>query len=84
VLSLATAIDQLASQIGVQPLHELLSDASELAERHLVSSALAQCHGRQQQAAQLLGITAEQLSLRMHHLDLDGEGRESGHPPLLN
>lgn len=84
VLSLATAIDQLASQIGVEPLHELLSEASELAERHLVSSALARCHGRQQQAAQLLGITAEQLSLRMHHLGLDGEGRESGHPPLLN
>ena len=84
VLSLAAAIDQLASQIGVEPLHELLHEASELAERHLVTSALAQCQGRQQQAAQRLGITAEQLALRMRHLGLDGEGRESASPPLLN
>jgi transcriptional regulator PpsR len=84
VLSLAAAIDQLATQLGVEPLHELLHEASELAERHLISTALAQSHGRQQQAAQRLGITAEQLALRMRHLRLDGDGHEPVSPPLLN
>jgi PAS domain S-box-containing protein len=83
-LSLAAALDHLASQIGVDPLPELLQEASELAERHLITSAMAQAGGQRERAAHRLGISEEQLLLRMQHLGLTGEGRPAGAPPLLN
>lgn len=84
VLSLAAAIDHLATQIGVDSMHELLQEASELAERHFVSAALARSQGRVQQAAALLGLSTDQLALRMRHLGLDVDGPEPGTPALLN
>lgn len=82
---LAGALDRLAAQVGIASLPELLQEATDLAERHLIDAALARTQGEPLQAAQLLGITAESLWLRMRHHGLARTGAEgSTRPGLLN
>lgn len=73
---LAGALDQLAAQVGLVSLPELLQEATDLAERHLIDAALARTQGDPLQAASLLGITAESLWLRMRHHGLVRPGAE--------
>lgn len=82
---LAGALDRLAAQVGIVSLPELLQEATDLAERHLIDAALARTQGDPLQAAHLLGITAESLWLRMRHHGLARTGAEgSTRPGLLN
>ena len=62
-------------------LPELVQEATHLAERHLVRSALERARGHAPTAADWLGITPESLSLRLirHGLVADGDA-----PQLLN
>ena len=78
---LAMAIENLAAQLGRVSLPELMQEATHLAERHLIRSALERSRGHAATAAEWLGITPESLSLRLmrHGLVADGET-----PPLLN
>jgi len=78
---LAAAIENLAVQLGRVSLPELMQEATHLAERFLIRSALERARGHAPTAADWLGITPESLSLRLmrHGLVADGEV-----PPLLN
>lgn len=83
--ALAAAIDTLATQVGLVTLPELLQEASDLAERHLIEAALQRADGDRLQAAQLLGISPESLWLRMRHHRLGGTpGPDGAHPNRLN
>ena len=68
---LAVAIDRLAAQVGLTTLPELLQETADLAERHLLQAALARAQGDRLQAAQLLGIGADNFWLRLRHHGLD-------------
>ncbi len=82
---LAGALDQLAAQVGIVSLPELLQEATDLAERHLIDAALARTQGDPLQAAQLLDITAESLWLRMRHHGLARVSPDGASAPgLLN
>jgi PAS domain-containing protein len=81
---LAAAIDRLAAQVGLVSLPELLQETAELAERHLLESALARTQGDRLQAAHLLGIGADSLWLRLRHHGLDRTGSELSSPSRLN
>jgi PAS domain-containing protein len=83
--ALAIAIDTLATQVGLVTLPELLQEASDLAERHLIEAALARSDGDRLLAAQLLGISPESLWLRMRHHRLGGKtGSDGAHSSMLN
>jgi hypothetical protein len=84
VAQLASAIDRLATQVGVVSLPDLLRETSDLAERHLIETALARTQGDLLQAATLLGIDAENLWLRMRHHGLGGAAPARKPPGLLN
>ncbi len=78
---LAEAIENLAAQLGRVSLPELMQEATHLAERHLISSALDRARGHAATAADLLGITPDSLALRlMRH----GLAADSARPQLLN
>ena len=78
---LAAAIENLATQLGRVSLPELMQEATHMAERYLIRSALERARGHAPTAADWLGITPESLSLRLmrHGLVADGDT-----PPLLN
>ncbi len=77
---LASAIGQLADDMGLLPLPDLLQQATRLAERHLIGQALERCQGRQAETAQLLGIPLANLRQRMQHLGLTGTVSDLNHP----
>jgi transcriptional regulator PpsR len=81
---LATAIDRLAVQVGAVPLHDLVRETSELAERHLIQAAVARADGNLLQAAALLGLTPEALWLRLRHHGIDTGGAGPARSNLLN
>lgn len=68
---LAAAIENLAEQLGRVPLPELMQEATHLAERHLIRSALQRARGHTAQAAEWLGISVESLALRMNRHGID-------------
>ena len=67
---LAKAIDVLATQIGQMPLAELLQEASDIAERHLIDEALKRTQGDGALAAHLLGITTDNFDRRSRYLGI--------------
>ena len=77
---LATAVDNLAAQLGRVSLPELMQGASHLAERHLLCDALQQARGHSASAADLLGITPESLA---HRLQRHGLSAGRCDPPAL-
>lgn len=79
--ALAMAIESLASQLGRVSLPDLVQQATHLAERYLIRSALERASEHAASAADCLGITPEGLALRLmrHGLVADGDA-----PPLLN
>ena len=77
----------LAEQIGRMPLAELLAEAQHRVEAHLIARALLRTGGQRAVAAELLGLTAAALDLRMRRHGLPGHGLDAatdGRPPLLN
>ena len=79
---LAAAIEHLVGQLGRVPLPELMQDATHLAERHLIRSALLRARGNTSTAAEWLGISAENLAQRLQWHSVDS-GRSSNEPPAL-
>lgn len=61
----AEAWSRMAEQLGAVPLPHLVRQASEFAEQHLLKSALARCAGDVDAAAELLGVSAHNLGLRL-------------------
>jgi len=81
---MADALHDLVLQIGAAPLPQLLHEVTHLAERHLIEAALARSEGDLAVAADMLGMTTEQLAMRVGALGLFGDGRFSnsgGTPP---
>lgn len=78
---LAGALNRLAAQVGIVALPELLQEATDLAERHLLESALSRAEGDPLQAAQWLGISAESLWRRLRHHRLTFTGPGGNRPP---
>ncbi len=72
VEQLTLAIGQLADQMGQLALPQLLQQAATLAERHLITAALARSQGRLNESGLLLGIPVPALQQRMQHLGLTG------------
>ena len=82
---LASALSSLSTQLGHTSLPDLMRQISLIAERHVIEAALEQAHDEHQQAAHILGITVEDLWLRMHNMDGGSRGGAvSAHPTLLN
>jgi transcriptional regulator PpsR len=67
---LTLGLAQLVGQLGQQSLPELLTQATQLAERHLIEAALARTHGNVEDACALLGLPASGLAARMEQLGL--------------
>jgi len=61
---LQAAIARLVSSLGQQTLPELLRDATQLVERHLLDAALHKSGGDKVQAAEVLGISHDELARR--------------------
>jgi transcriptional regulator PpsR len=78
---LAAAIESLEDQLGRVSLPELMQEATHLAERHLICTALERSRGHAATAADWLGITPESLALRLARHGLLAAG---GAPALLN
>lgn len=79
---LVAAIEHLAEQVGRCPLPQLMRQATDIAERHLVEVAL-QRHGLDgDAAAAALGLTRDNLDLRMRRLGL--LPGQSGLPTLVD
>ncbi len=78
---LRQGISHLADQVGLQALPQLLQEAAALAERHLISTALARCQGRLSEVGSLLGIPLTVLQQRMQHLGLAEAGQDALHSP---
>jgi transcriptional regulator PpsR len=76
----------LLGQIGRLPLDDLLAELGQLAERHLVESAIARAGGRTEVAAELLGVTLEslQMRLRRHGLSAYVYSGPDGSPRSIN
>jgi transcriptional regulator PpsR len=56
---------ELTKLVGRIPLPELLSEVGHLAEKHLIESAVMRAGGLAPVAAEMLGLTAEGLQLRL-------------------
>lgn len=67
---LAAAIEHLTEQVGQRPLPHLMREAMALAERHLIDAALAEHGVDHDAAAAALGLSRENLELRMSRLGL--------------
>lgn len=61
----AEAWSRMAEQLGAVPLPHLVRQASEFAEQHLLHTALARSGGNVNAAAELLGVSAHNLGLRL-------------------
>jgi transcriptional regulator PpsR len=82
---LAVAIDRLAAQVGLVSLPELLQETAEIAERHLLEAALQRSQGDRLKTALLLGISMDNLWLRLRHHGMDRAGSQARPPSgLLN
>ncbi len=69
---LAATLSRLSGQVGQIPLPDLIRQISAIAERQLIETALGQAQNEHLLAAQILGITVEDLWLRLHNLDTGG------------
>ena len=83
---LARAIERLGTQVGQVQLTDLLIEASKIAERHIIKTAVAKTTGDIAAAATLLGIERDSLVLRLYRVGLShrGTGVDDVPPALLN
>lgn len=83
---LARAIERLGTQVGQVQLTDLLIEASKIAERHIIKTAVAKTTGDIAAAATLLGIERDSLVLRLYRAGLShrGTGVDDVPPALLN
>jgi transcriptional regulator PpsR len=69
---LRLAIEEITARIGVEPLPDLLRTAAETLQRHFIAQAMACTGDDPKAAAELLGISRDQLDLSR---------REAHYPP---
>lgn len=83
---LAAAIEQLGAQLGRVALPDLMREASELAEQHLMTSAIERAGGDRGVAALMLGISPQDLDQRLRRVARAQVARGGNSPPspLLN
>lgn len=81
---LAQAIDNLGGQLGRVALPDLMQQATQLAERHLIRGALARAQGQLDVAADWLGITPDSLRLRLARHGLPVAASDRPPPALMN
>ncbi len=83
---MAAAIEQLGAQLGRVTLPDLMREASELAEQHLMTSAIERAGGDRGVAAMLLGIGQDDLDQRLRRVARAQAARGGNGPPssLLN
>lgn len=67
---MAAGLAELVARLGQAPLPDLLVQAVQWAERHLVENALERGHGQLEATAALLGIPADSVLLRVQRLGL--------------
>jgi transcriptional regulator PpsR len=78
----ASALARLVDRLGLVPLSELLIEANDLTERHLIDAAIARAGGALPKAAELLGLTPDGLASRMQRLGLfPGIDTDTDRPP---
>lgn len=82
--ALGSALEELSAQVGRVDLPALMREATRLAERHLIETALAETRHDPRAAAELLGIAPDSLALRMRRLALPGADGASPPSKLLN
>ena len=75
-------LDELAEQAGRTPLHELLSEAAQAGERHLLGAVLDRCSGDAVRAARLLDLSPPALLLQLRRLGMDRGYADA--PPSIN
>jgi transcriptional regulator PpsR len=78
--ALQAAIARLVDSLGQQALPELLRGAAVLVERHLLDTALQRSGGDTAQAAEVLGISREELARRQAPAALGAEENASAQP----
>jgi len=83
---LVGAIERLGSQLGRLALPDLLREAGDLAEHHLITAAIERVGGDRNAAALVLGIARDELDLRLRRVAQarSAAGRQSPAPSLLN
>ncbi len=81
---LALAIENLVGQLGQASLPELMQEVNHLAERHLIRSALQHARGHSAAAAAWLGISPDNLALRLQRHGLVAVCSRDEPPALLN
>lgn len=83
---LAVAIRNLDAQVGHVHLESLLVEAAIAAERHIIKMAIMRSAGNLDSAAMLLGVSHQNLTLKLHRLGLahDASMGSGTSPPLLN
>lgn len=72
--NLTSAIAQVGAQLGLAPLPTLMQEVAQLAERHLLQSALERTQGEVAAAASLLDLSIEDFRQRLHAQWLLGDG----------
>jgi transcriptional regulator PpsR len=80
---LAVIVERLAAQIGHVALPDLLREAGDIAEHHLLTRAIARAGGERGGAAELLGITRASLDQRLRRLAHLSTERGGGRPASL-
>ncbi len=81
---LALAVDTLAQRVGLATLPDLMREAADLAERHLIEAALARTAGDPRAAALMLGIGLDNLWVRLQHHGIEPPGSPpDGNPAKL-
>jgi DNA-binding NtrC family response regulator len=59
--------------IGSAPLRELVSDTTEVIERHYIEAALDLTKGNRKAAAELLGLSRQALYSKLDRYGLNGD-----------
>jgi transcriptional regulator PpsR len=77
VQDLSAAIQNLADRVGHWPLPDLLRDAADLAERHVIRSALQRTGADPPAAAALLGLSTDDLEQRLLRLGMQPLGHDA-------
>jgi transcriptional regulator PpsR len=74
---LSAAIEHLVGRVGDWPLPDLLREAADLAERHVIRSALQRAGADPAAAAVLLGLSVDDLGQRLLRLGMQPVGNDS-------
>lgn len=78
---LTASLDDIVGRLGQAPIDDLLGDAVDAIEHHLIDRALQRCAGDTGAAARMLGMTPMSLVLRLQRLASPWPRPDDGDPP---